>query len=458
MCSTSHALPNVFKFVISSPFRFNLLNFNPFASSKPGLQEEPEPATSLCSPTELESLPALELGEEPQVDPKNDVAPTELDSSVSRDEIEPNESSHEMMMEEARNQDVPSPGDSAPCSPEPDVLRRRDQLMASRGDSPAAKGRGRGRGGKGKGRGRGRSAKKSVETEGDEPAPKIPKSRAKRSKEPKSQSVAEDPQHDPPTKKTRERKGRAASASASSKRKAPDTKQAEPEVEGKEDAVPAPRKKRAPKTKKGEEETDLVTPPRKQQQPEQSKPTPPKAAKAKPQVVLSEDDKESMKKGIQTFDHSTVVPYWSRAAAGLKVTMEAGTSQAGPSDCIFCFQVFQKFHWDMLAPGWTCQQAFYLSGPSPTACSMRTVLEKIQEIVPGLDICCGQIIAGQYPILVFCCGWFCVGFWPPSLTVHSEAKLIDLHGGDFTKESVVLRWRDIKTDVQQLKQHKRAMD
>lgn len=165
-----------------------------------------------------------------------------------------------------------------------------------------------------------------------------------------------------------------------------------------------------------------------------------------------------MKKGIQTFDHSTVVPYWSRAAAGLKVTTEAGTSQAGPSDCIFCFQVFQKFHWDMLAPGWTCQQAFYLSGPSPTACSMRTVLEKIQEIVPGLDICCGQIIAGQYPILVFCCGWFCVGFWPPSLTVHSEAKLIDLHGGDFTKESVVLRWRDIKTDVQQLKQHKRAMD
>ncbi|CAL1163796.1 unnamed protein product, partial [Cladocopium goreaui] len=326
--------------------------------------EAPE---SLCSPTELESLPALELGEEPQVDPKNDVAPTELDSSVSRDEIEPNESSHEMMMEvEARNQDVPSPGDSAPCSPEPDVLRRRDQLMASRGDSPAAKGRGRGRGkGKGKGRGRGRSAKKSVETEGDEPAPKIPKSRAKRSKEPKSQSVAEDPQHDPPTKKTRERKGRAASASASSKRKAPDTKQAEPEVEGKEDAVPAPRKKRAPKTKKGEEETDLVTPPRKHEQPEQSKPTPPKAAKAKPQVVLSEDDKESMKKGIQTFDHSTVVPYWSRAAAGLKVTTEAGTSQA---------------------------------------------------------------------------------------------KLIDLHGGDFTKESVVLRWRDIKTDVQQLKQHKRAMD
>ena len=385
MCSTSHALPNVFKFVISSPFRFNLLNFNPFASSKPGLQEAPE---SLCSPTELESLPALELGEEPQVDPKNDVAPTELDSSVSRDEIEPNESSHEMMMEvEARNQDVPSPGDSAPCSPEPDVLRRRDQLMASRGDSPAAKGRGRGRGkGKGKGRGRGRSAKKSVETEGDEPAPKIPKSRAKRSKEPKSQSVAEDPQHDPPTKKTRERKGRAASASASSKRKAPDTKQAEPEVEGKEDAVPAPRKKRAPKTKKGEEETDLVTPPRKHEQPEQSKPTPPKAAKAKPQVVLSEDDKESMKKGIQTFDHSTVVPYWSRAAAGLKVTTEAGTSQAGPSDCIFCFQVFQKFHWDMLAPGWTCQQAFYLSGPSPTACSMRTVLEKIQEIVPGLDM------------------------------------------------------------------------
>ena len=258
MCSTSHVSYNVFKVTISPPFRFQPVEFQSlYTSRKPGLQEASPP----CSPTEPESLPALELPDDPDVSGESPVkteddvvAPTDLDSCVSRDGIEVS-GNHEMMMEvEARNQDMPSPGDSAPASPQPDCLRRRDQIAASRGDSPAAKGRGRGRG-RGKGRGRGRSAKKNVETEGHEAAHKTPKSRAKRSKEPKSQSVAVDPQDDPPSKskKTQEKKKRAASAPASSKRKAPDTEQAEPEVEAKDDVAPAAPKKRAPKTKKPKE-------------------------------------------------------------------------------------------------------------------------------------------------------------------------------------------------------------
>ena len=72
----------------------------------------------------------------------------------------------------------------------------------------------------------------------------------------------------------------------------------------------------------------------------------------------------------------------------------------------------------MLVPGSTCQQAFYLSGPGSTACSMRLVLEKIQEIVPELDICCGQIIAGQYQILVFSAGGLAL------LSSHPHSRFI----------------------------------
>ena len=55
-----------------------------------------------------------------------------------------------------------------------------------------------------------------------------------------------------------------------------------------------------------------------------SAPSDPSAVSAKPQKGVTEKEKTRLKKAIKVFKLSYVVPYWSRAAVGLKVPKQDG--------------------------------------------------------------------------------------------------------------------------------------
>lgn len=224
----------------------------------------------------------------------------------------------------------PSPpdlADSEEVAPSPvnKFLTRDEQNLARQRDSPAAKGRGRKRvkdmgdkekEKKGKGnsnrrsqpakRARGQKAKEEAETEdGVEPSTSArPKAKASAKAKAKAKSTP---------------KGRAcpkskdspgAKAKASSKRKAKHVSEGDGRVEGGEDASTSSPSLPSTSPAPAEAAAPLQTPSPK---PRAAKPR--KSSPAKHPLI----DRDALKKEIVVFQHSTVVPYWSRPAVGLKV-------------------------------------------------------------------------------------------------------------------------------------------
>lgn len=223
----------------------------------------------------------------------------------------------------------PSPPDLAgseevPPSPVA-FLTRDDQNNARLHDSPARKGRGRKRvkdtgdkerekKGKGKGtkrsRARGQKAKKEAEAEdGAEPsrtaAPANVKAKAKASAKAKAKAKSIPKGRACPKSKT----SPGAKAKASCKRKGKHLSEVDGRVDGGDDS---PASSSMPSSSPGPAEAaaPLQTPSPK---PRVTKPR--KSTPAKHPLI----DRDALKKEIVTFAHSSVVPYWSRPAVGLKV-------------------------------------------------------------------------------------------------------------------------------------------
>ena len=200
-------------------------------------------------------------------------------------------------------------------------LRRRDQLAASREDSPARKGRGKGRGGKGRGRGRGKGKKKDEGQDDEQPPTRKRKSqtaapKAKKSKAPAKQQDGEDtsPRDDQVEEPQAKGKGKGKGRKA----KSPKVKKDDKKVEK---AAPKRRTKKSQDASVQDVSSGSASAP--------SAPSAPSAVSEKPQKGVTEKEKTRLKKLIKTFKLSHVVPYWSRAAVGLKVPKpDGGLSQA----------------------------------------------------------------------------------------------------------------------------------
>ena len=214
-----------------------------------------------------------------------------------------------------------------------DVLRRADQLQASREDSPPKKGKGRGRGrGKGKGRGRGRKTSKAcddMDWEGGEPAPKTRKRRSKHAEtEPPQISQPAEPAEplepegeDPAAAESKPKRKRVKGDEAKDKKERAQGKEKRKESTRKTDPAPKKRTKKvvtatgASPVEDAEDAEDMAS---------DVAGLPSVAAKnANPHAVTGKQ-KDGLKKMIKVFQRSTVVPYWSRAAVGLKVPKSDG--------------------------------------------------------------------------------------------------------------------------------------
>lgn len=208
-----------------------------------------------------------------------------------------------------------------------DMLRRTDQIAASREDSPAKKGN---RKGKGRGRGRGRKGKGKGEVEkvSKSPKPKV-----------EVDSKSSKPNASVENSKSRKRKASKETESKSRKRKASAGSKDEIEVERgndeQESQVEAPkaqpkRKARVPKRHPEEPIEQLEQPKPQRRSRAKSNKDGSEPQPAQNQKGVTPNEKDDLKKTIKTFNHSFVTPYWSRASAGLKVPKkEGGLAQAG---------------------------------------------------------------------------------------------------------------------------------
>eukprot|EP00435_Cladocopium_sp_Y103_P042006 s1768_g11.t1 len=227
-----------------------------------------------------------------------------------------------------------------------DFLRRRDQQNAMKEDGPAPKGKGRGRG-KGKGKGRGRGKKQQKEEHEDKEAPSKPAGKSRKGKG-KGNRKQEGNGKGKREKKSKEDKGcegkepqvkdkvskRKAKAVDEGKEKAAATRGRKPRASKKVKAIPAASSTPEP-----------LPPPVPDVHPAEDVPPvaraePPVAPAAKPKARpqpnrVSEEIKRKLHPLIKTFEHTYVVPYWSRAAVGLKVRDASGAlSQAGLFSCV----------------------------------------------------------------------------------------------------------------------------
>lgn len=195
-----------------------------------------------------------------------------------------------------------------PTQPSPEIavpeefLTRQEQNTASKADSPARKGKGRG-----KRRGKGKGSEKTDLKE--EPQPSKPRRGRKAKSVGEETQVAEPKRKGRAAKQTKPTDGEPSVAGEdvkSRKRKAQVAVAPEPA----EPASSSRKRKQAPAGTT--EEVKKTTPPRRA-----SKKDKEDAAKITPPKV--EIDRVTLKKEIKPFCYSTVVPYWSRPACGLKV-------------------------------------------------------------------------------------------------------------------------------------------
>ena len=215
-----------------------------------------------------------------------------------------------------------------PTQPSPEIavpeefLTRQEQNTASKADSPARKGKGRG-----KRRGKGKGSEKTDLKE--EPQPSKPRRGRKAKPVAEETQVAEPKRKGRPAKQTKPTDGEPSVAGEdvkSRKRKAQVAVAPEPA----EPASSSRKRKQTPA--EASKPSEPASSSRKRKQPpagtteEVKKTTPPRrasnkdkedAAKITPPKV--EIDRVTLKKEIKPFCYSTVVPYWSRPACGLKV-------------------------------------------------------------------------------------------------------------------------------------------
>eukprot|EP00435_Cladocopium_sp_Y103_P010654 s806_g2.t1 len=287
------------------PFQFDVAF--PFSDAEDEEPEEEEVQLAERNPDLDERIAYLE-----QLSRKNDpcspkVAETVMDSPVA------SEKSLDIPLTQPS---PPDRADSEEVPPSPVAFLTRDaQNDARKHDSPARKGRGRKRvkntgdkeqekKGKGKGnngcqpakRARGRKAK-AAEEEGEseervEPSKAAAPAKAKASAKAKAKAKS------------------APKSKASAKRKAKNLSVGDDRVDGGETASAPSSSSASPRTAPAEAAAPLQTPSPK---PRATKPR--KSTPAKHPLI----DRDLLKKEIQEFGHSTVVPYWSRPAVGLKV-------------------------------------------------------------------------------------------------------------------------------------------
>ena len=220
----------------------------------------------------------------------------------------------------------PSPPDLAdseevPPSPVAAFLTRDDQNLARKHDSPARKGRGRKRvkhgdkeqekKGKGKGNRRSQPAKREAETEdgvesSTTAAPVNPRAKAKASAKAKAKAKSTPRGRAGPKSKA----SPGAKAKAPSKRKAKHLSEGDDQVDGGEDPSTSSSLSASTSPAPAEAAAPLQTP-----SPKPSSTKPRKSTPAKHPLI----DRDALKKEILVFAHSSVVPYWSRPAVGLKV-------------------------------------------------------------------------------------------------------------------------------------------
>ena len=297
----------------------------------PGTPITPTVLEGSVAKTQLDSdlSPSVCVPSEPKPD-----APGILDSEIQfESDIE---SDPEEEKEREDDQVIETPLDGA----EPEkLLRRCDQLSAAREDSPPRKGKGRGRGrgkakenaGKGRGKGRGRPPKKAHD-QAEQPAEtKQPRKRRAKSDppvEPKPPAETDDTPVTVAEKPKRKRKiapkDDEADAEVSEPKKCTrKTKNAAASDADAGTVDPAPKKKARKAAPKSATDSAGSSAP---SAPSAAEPKTPK--KVSPRAITGKK-KEDLKKLIKVFSYSYVVPYWSRAAVGLKIPKEeGGLSQA----------------------------------------------------------------------------------------------------------------------------------